>query len=486
MVRKRKSSQSILKNRRYIFPTKKFISTTLPYVNSKPHIGHAFEFILGDVIARYYRKLLQPENVIFNVGVDEHGIKVQQAAEAAGKDPQDYCDELADLWIDFCSKFQISYDSFYRTSSSLHKKRSIQYFNDLKESPDTLYKKNYTGKYCVGCETFKTDKEIIDNRCEIHGTELQTLSEENWFLNLHKFAPNIKDILVDKSLSQELKNTIQDFKEISVTRQNVDWAVQLGDNTSLYVWEEALKNYVFAAGYPNKTDFLEYWENALIICGKDNLKFQAYVLQALCLANGIPQNKEVLVHGTILDMHGKKMSKTVGNVIDPIEQLEKFGISPLRFYFFGQLITFGDSSYAEIDVIDFWNSRVVDVWGNLLSRALHLIDLKQIDIIPSDQRHQLEISQKYKALDQLFEEYSFRTFTRTLFEYTTNLNKRISIEKPYAKDCQDPQRILSEIYHELVILESYYSLIIPEYELITQDALKNKRKVILFKKLEEI
>jgi methionyl-tRNA synthetase len=206
----------------------------LPYINSKPHVGHLYEFIIADVLSRFYKGFLGNDNVRFNVGVDEHGIKVQQAAKAAGLTPEAYCENLARTWLEFCQKFSIDYDSFYRTSDVVHESKSIEFFERLKRK-GLVYLKPYTGHYCIGCEAFITPKEIVNNKCPIHGTELKELSEENYFLNIGKWRNEITTRLTEPRYEEELKGNKEGFEEISVTRTNVDWAIQLGNGHSLYV-----------------------------------------------------------------------------------------------------------------------------------------------------------------------------------------------------------------------------------------------------------
>lgn len=454
-------------------------------MNSKPHIGHAFEFIIADIIARHARAKKQ---VFFNVGIDEHGIKVQQAAERENLDPQIYCNKLAEDWKRFCSWFEISYDNFYRTTDDAHKELTVRIFQDF-ITRDFCYKDIYKGKYCIGCETFITEKEVVDNKCPIHQTELQDLNEENYFFKLSYFRDRIKDILANNNLSKELKAQAENFNEISITRKNVDWGVKIpGSDDTLYVWFEALLNYCLALtlAYPNKKEWEEFWSNSLIICGPDNLKFQAYILQAINLALDLPQNKEVLVHSVILDDKGKKMSKTVGNVVDPFEQSLIYGVSPVRFYLGLGLSTTGQANYSETDLINLWNSQIVDGLGNSIARVLHLIDIKGIDINePLNETYQQFLNVKESRLDFCLEHYHLNDLRDELNDFVTYINRRINDEKPFSKDCKNPEAILNECYHGLKLICKYYSYIIPSYTQAFFQAFEGKKKVILFNKLEK-
>lgn len=422
--------------------------------------------------------------MFFNTGLDQHGQKIYlKSIELGYKSPQDFCDELTLKWKEFYKVFQIDYDNFYLTTSFTHKKNVIRFFEEIKY---LLYTKEYHGKYCVGCESIKTEKEISDGKCLIHNTELVDIAEENTFFPLKKFAKQIEDILVNKSLSLELSNLLKEDYDLSITRKNVKWAVELNEDETIYVWFEALLNYIFAIKfYEDRNYFNSFWENSLIICGKDNLKFQAYILQAMLLSNEIHQNEQILVHGTILDEKGSKMSKSLGNVIDPIEQKEKYGVSPLKYYLVFGLSTYDDSKYSESDLVSLWNTDIVNGIGNLISRTLHLIDIK--GIIPDVTKLSKESIDNNEtivlSIDKAFTEYKFDEVRNILNSNISVINKRFQDEKPYGKDCVDYERILTEIYYHTKILVNYYRIILKEYSKDFDDAFINNKKIILFKPL---
>lgn len=460
----------------------KYITTTLPYLNSTPHIGHCFEFVLADVIAEFHRF---KGKVIFNVGVDEHGQKVYQKAIDEGyQSTQDYCDNLSEKWVEFCDLLKINFDNFYRTSDPQHAKDVLRYYNEIKEH---IFTKTYKGNYCVGCEAFVTDKDAINGQCPTHLIPLIATEEENKFFALSKFSADILDILVDKTKSPELNNLLKDEFDLSITRQNVQWGIKTGDGDVFYVWFEALLNYIFAIGYyEDREIFNRYWENSIIICGKDNLKFQAYILQALLLANDVPQTSEVLVHGTILDERGVKMSKTLGNVIDPVEQVQKFGLDPLRYYLTFGLNTYTDSKYSEEELTQKWNSEIVKGLGNLISRLLHLVDIKGVkpNIDDLDVLHKAGIYDWVDHIKNAFEAYNFHKVQQLLNHRIGVLNKRIADEKPYDKDCPNPEKILNEIYWELKAIIPFYKIVLKDHAELLDDAFVENKKIIIFKELK--
>ena len=364
-----------------IAETNTFITTTLPYVNSSPHIGHAFEFILGDAITKWH-KLTQ--NTHFNIGLDEHGLKVWEKSQELGITPEQHIENLTTIWKEFCEKFGIEYDSFYKTSDPSHHEKVKIIWNRFVEKGE-IYKAPYKGKYCKGCESDKQDSDLVDGRCTDHPTtELILVEEENYFFRLSdhsesltKWIENNPSFLEPSNKLQELKNLIINSKDISIsrTKEKCPWGVAVpnDDTQVIYVWFDALLNYIFAAGY--LTDNFN-WNDVIQLCGPDNLRFQAVIFQAFLESEGIKKSDKLLVHGTILDKNGHKISKTLGNVIDPIEQLEKYGLEPIRYYALAGLNTYSNSSWNEDDLKNIWNAEIVNDWGNLLSRVLHLVDIK--------------------------------------------------------------------------------------------------------------
>lgn len=483
--------------------SKHFISTTLPYLNiirdgdkvSICHIGHIFEFVLADVIVRFKRNKHGSENVIFNIGVDEHGQKIEvKALEEGFNNPQDYCDIYARQWKELCNTFHISYNNFYRTTSKEHKEGVLKYYEGIKKY---LYEKDYVGKYCVGCEAYITDKEIIDNKCPVHGYELNETSEKNTFFELSGFG-GILNVLIDKTRSAELENlideTITNKIDLSITRKSLNWGVDTGNGDVFYVWAEALVNYVIASGlYNNPNEFLDYWKNSLIICGKDNLKFQAFILQALLVANNIPQTKQVLVHGTVLDANKQKMSKSLGNIVDPIDIVNKYGIDPLRYYLFFGLSTFKDSAFDEKELINVWNSDVVNGLGNLIARTLHLIDFRKVNtsekyitsyLDGDGLEFALNLTRTEHEVETLFNDFQFQQLRLKLNEIVGNLNARINNERPFDVKNENYHDILIEIYLTLRIVIPYYQYVLTDHSNDIYNGFEEKKKVILFKRIE--
>ncbi len=497
-----------------------YISTTLPYINSKPHIGHAFEFVIADFLNRYYnakhttiptKKLKKnlEENFkkeyvsFFNTGVDEHGQKVFQKAIEEGLKPQEYCNNMAKKWENFCNYFGIRFNNFYRTSSKKHKELSQDYLYKIKKY---IFQKQYNGKYCMGCESFKTEKEIKNNKCDLHNNvELQDISETNFFFDLSKFKKiAIDDILVNKNLFSELKSIIANFDEISISRENVEWGIPIPfSNQTMYVWFEALLNYIFAIGYnpalSGFLDFSEMWKNSLIVCGKDNLKFQAFILPAILKADEIKPPYKVLVHGMILDKEGVKMSKSLGNVIDPIEQSEKYGINALRYYFLSGLNTFQDSNFSEQDLINKYNNDLANNLGNLISRVFSLDEkinrdasmhclLNDFDSIVFISPFLIEVKKEIeRAQHELEINFNIKNSFVILNNLISKANKYYTEQKPFDKKSTNTKEILIELIYLFELIAPFYESVCPGYTNSIDGLLKNNtnKNKILFPKISE-
>lgn len=469
-----------------------FITTTLPYANSTPHVGHCLEFVQGDALSKYFK---QKTDVIFNIGLDEHGLKIHQAAQDTKTSAQDFVDNIAVKWYDFCNLLEINPDKFYRTSNITHHQKVKKYWLDLLENK-YIYKKSYVGKYCVGCEEFKTETSLVNGKCSTHTTlELQEISEENWFLDLKRFAPSIlkyveenEKFLKPVSKRNELINLIKNTEDLSISRRRdlLPWGVEVpNDKTqTIYVWFEALLNYIFACG--------EYeWNNGrktIQLCGPDNLKFQALIWQGILSANSNRFSDHILVHGTILDEKGNKMSKSVGNVIDPVDQIKKYGINAVRYYILKGLNTYSDSNWSEKDLIELYNNDLANGYGNLLSRVLHLVDKSKIECIEPSTEFTFALNKQIEEIDGHWNNFEISQALVKTFDIVNFGNKYIDIHKPWLKESIESGNhveVISNLYFLLKVVIAYYEPVLSKEkhkEII--EAIKNKKKHIAFQKIE--
>ncbi len=477
-----------------------FLTCTLPYVNSTPHMGHAFEFILGDVIAR---KLRKNNEVIFNIGLDEHGLKVWEKANELGITPEEHIENMTDLWLDFCDKFNISYDNFYKTSSPSHHVdvKTIWYRMAYK---GLIYKKPYKGLYCKGCEAVKTGKDLINGRCLDHNSDgfIIEIEEDNWFFALSDFKEVIKKYIIDNpefltptSKRDELLNILEDTEDISISRlkENCPWGIEVpGDpKQNIYVWFDALLNYIFAAGFltPNFN-----WDNVIQVCGPDNIRFQGIMFQGFLAALGIPFTGKLLVHGTILDGDGKKMSKSLGNTVDPMEQLEKYGVDAVRYYAAACINNYHNASWKEDDLVNRFNADICDGYGNLVARITHLMEKNYPTDGLKDQYRYTDNADFAQALDPMLEIYEECWLSYDINGAFTALNHIVKFgnsfineTKPWLyKTEKEIWPILACVGYLLHKVTDAYSIIFPDKCGEIRIALTQHKKIVAFTKLNKI
>ncbi|MDD5738555.1 MAG: methionine--tRNA ligase [Candidatus Pacebacteria bacterium] len=357
-----------------------YLTTPIYYVNSVAHLGHAYTTLAIDVLTRYYREL--GKDVFFLTGTDEHGAKIFEAAQKAGKTPQGFCDEVSSLFKKAWGNLNIGYSYFIRTTDKNHEEKVAEFLTILKDK-GFLYEGEYAGKYCVGCEKFVTEKDLVDGKCPDHKCEPQDVAEENWFFKLRQLLPKIQELIEsDKILirpenakSEVLGVIKQGIDDISISRKNVSWGIKLpwDESQTIYVWVDALLNYWTVLQNFNKTEF---WPADLHLVGRDILKFHCIMWPALLLAyykeGAIDQlPKQIFCHG-YFTIDGQKMSKTIGNVIDPNNLIKKYGIDATRYLLLTQF-PFGNDGDVSLGRLDEkYNSDLASGLGNLTARVITL------------------------------------------------------------------------------------------------------------------
>lgn len=376
-----------------------YLTTTLPYVNAKPHVGFALEIIQADAIARYHQGM--GEEVFFNTGTDEHGKKIYEKAIEEGKDPQAYTDEYAAKFDGLKQALNLSYNHFIRTTDPHHKQAAQELWRRCQEN-GFIEKGIYKAKYCVGCELEKSDSDLVEGKCPLHpNNEIELIEEENYFF---KFSdPRIQqallshmdkyaDFVVPAHRQKEIRNFVagglQDFS-ISRLKDKMPWGVEVPNDPQhvMYVWFDALTNYISTIGWPfdsaqdkppgsaqgKPSDFEKYWGTkdsplAIQIAGKDNLRQQSSMWQAMLFAGDLPLTRQILIHGFITS-GGQKMSKSLGNVIDPLEYSEKYGTDALRYYLLAKVSPFEDSDFTKEKFEEVYKSDLQNGLGNLVARV---------------------------------------------------------------------------------------------------------------------
>ena len=373
-----------------------YITTTLPYVNADPHLGFALEIIQADVIARYRRAL--GDEVFFNTGTDEHGLKIYRKAQEQGKDAQAYTDEYAAKFDKLKQALNLTYNAFIRTTDKNHKAAAQEFWRRCLKNGD-IYKKNYQVKYCVGCELEKTESELVEGKCPLHpGAELESISEENYFFRFSKYQePLLKlykdrpDFVLPEWRLKEITNFVaaglEDFS-ISRLKAKMPHGVAVPDDAEqvMYVWFDALINYISTLGWPSSAkatdgkpdNFKEFWPG-MQVAGKDNLRQQSAMWQAMLMSAQLPNSQQILIHGFITSA-GQKMSKSIGNVADPYELVAKYGTDAVRYYLLAEIPPFEDGDFTIEKFKARYNGDLANGLGNLVARVSTLLEKDSIEL----------------------------------------------------------------------------------------------------------
>ncbi len=366
-----------------------YITTTLPYVNAEPHMGHALEFVRADIIARF--KEGQGYDVFFNTGTDEHGQKLFESAKEAGMDVNDFVNQNAQTFKGILPKLgMMDSINFIRTTDEKHIKAVEEFWKRVYDR-GFIYKKNYKTKYCVGCEENKTESELENGRCPIHpNRDVEDREEENYFFKFSEFGDKLLELYdkVEKEgrsfvvpgfrlneMREFIKGGLQDFS-ISRLKSNMSWGVPVpGDpDHVMYVWFDALVNYISTLGWPDGENFEKFWVNGTPVqyCGKDNTRFQSVMWQAMLIAAGVPNSHTIVVNGFITGEGGVKMSKSLGNAVNPLDIIEEYGTDALRYFLAREVASFEDSPFTIERFKNSYNSGLANGLGNLVSRILKM------------------------------------------------------------------------------------------------------------------
>ena len=422
-----------------LMATKKFyLTTTLPYVNAPPHIGFALEIVQADAIARYHRDVLK-EEVFFNTGTDEHGVNIYRRALEEEKDPQAYADEYAAKFDRLKRALNLSYTNFTRTTDPHHVAAAQEFWRRCDKNGD-IYKKNYEIKYCTGCELEKTDSELVDGRCPLHPTKtIEIINEENYFFRFSKYQKPLlelyasrPDFVLPAHRLTEIRNFVEgglvDFS-ISRLKSKMPWGIPVpGDlEQVMYVWFDALINYISTLGWPeDETKFNEFWPG-IQLAGKDNLRQQSAIWQAMLISAGLPNSKQILIHGFITS-GGEKMSKSLGNVVDPFSIVEKYGTDALRYFLLKEISTFGDGDFTIERFEEVYNADLANGLGNLVSRVMKMAVMAKIVIPDWDAAKVVRANPK---ISRLMEEYQLDTVIYSIWEKISWADAMIQKTEPF-------------------------------------------------------
>jgi methionyl-tRNA synthetase len=424
-----------------------YVTTPIFYPNAELHLGHAYVVTVCDILARYHR--LMGDQTYFLTGADENTSKVIKAAEALGKDPRRHLDDVVSSFQDLFTELESSHDQFIRTSDEkAHWPGAVKMWNKLVEKGD-IEKRSYAGLYCPSCEAFYTEKDLVDGKCPQHYIELETIQEENYFFLLSRYTEEIKKKIESGELSiipETRKNEImsllnEGLQDVSFSRprSKTPWGIPVpGDDSQvMYVWCDALSNYISALGYgtEDESGYETFWPANVHVLGKDILRFHAAIWPGMLLSAGVKLPKNLLVTGLILS-EGKKMSKSLGNAIAPKELIEEYGVEALRFYFAKEISLFEDGELNRESFKASYNANLANGIGNLTSRVLKMAEthLSEPVIIPEENK---VWSDEYV---QALESFNLKKAMDIVFEKITSIDQEIQDTQPFKLVKTDPEQ----------------------------------------------
>lgn len=473
----------------------RYITTTLPYVNSDPHIGFALEIIAADAIARYWR--LMGHEVFFTTGTDEHGQKIAEKATESGKNVQEYVDHYAGEFKKLKDILNLSYDNFIRTTDAQHKHAAQEIWRRCAAKGD-IYKKKYSGLYCVGDEMFLRESDLVNGRCPNHpNMEPVMIEEENYFFALSKYQEAILSYLKNPSVIvppwrreeaiRFVQNGLEDFS-ISREKSRLSWGVPVPDDNEqvMYVWFDALTNYISTLGWAgaDEANFEKFWSNGttLQLAGKDQIRFQSIMWQGMLMSADVAPTDHVMYHGFITS-GGQKMSKSLGNVISPFEMVTRYGTEATRYLLTRHVHPFDDSDLTWEKMDEYYTANLVNGVGNLASRIMKMAETHleapvarpEMNSFPPDYT---------TALDA----YELQTAGDYIWKKVGELDERIATTEPFKLVKTDPDAakvIIAELATELYLIGRLLNPFMPETSrIIKESVLANKKPETLFPRLE--
>ena len=452
-----------------------YITTSIAYTNAPPHIGFALELIQADVLARYHRLL--GENTFFLTGTDEHGQKIEKAAKEAKKPPEEFTNKISEKFKELTKVLDISNDDFIRTTDKKKHWPTVEnIWKELEKNGD-IYKKKYKGLYCVGCEAFIKEKDLIDGKCSNHQKEPELIEEENYFFKLSKYSERVKNAIESNEINivparrkSEIINFIKEgIEDISISRskENLGWGIPVpGDKDQvIYVWFEALLNYLYPKGR---------WPADVHCIGKDIFRFHALLWSAILFALNLPLPKNILVHGFIT-VDGQKMSKSLGNIVDPFKLVKKYGVDSVRYFFLREIPSTEDGDFTYEKFEERYNADLAKGLGNLVARILKLSE--GVEFSNEKQDFVDQVREKYT---KAFDGFKFNEVLILIWELISYCDKLIEEEKPWEKG---KEKIIGDLLFLIDQVAKLLQPFLPETSEKILKQLKTKKTEPLFPRI---
>ncbi|NMC05930.1 MAG: methionine--tRNA ligase [Candidatus Lokiarchaeota archaeon] len=414
-----------------------YVTTPIYYVNDSPHVGSAYTTIAADIIARFYRLL--DYDVFFLTGTDEHGQKLEDASKAAGMAPKQFADKVVLTFKEAWQQLAISNDHFVRTTDDYHQEFCKWIYSKMKDNGD-IYKGNYEGLYCVGCEKFVKDIDLVDGLCPLHKKAPEHLKEESYFFRLSRYQKELlefyeknPDFIAPGFRKHEIINRVQEgLNDLSISRTSITWGIPIpGDPAHvMYVWIDALSNYVSVLGYPGPK-YEKFWPADVHLIGKDIAWFHMVIWPAMLMSAGLPLPKKVFAHG-FWTVDGQKMGKALGNIVRPLEMKERYGIDTFRYYLFSKAQFGQDNDFSEKELVEVLNTELANDFGNLINRVIVLVQNYFGGVVPvpaTPPGEEVEFQARFHVLDQVrraYMDFDFSMVLKTLWDLLRYMNKCIT------------------------------------------------------------
>ena len=438
-----------------------YLTNAIAYVNAAPHIGHALEAVQGDAITRYHREILG-EETRFLVGTDEHGTKIAQTAEAQGKTPQELADENSRLFEELHGRFNTAHDDFIRTTSDRHKKGAQKIWK-LIEAAGKFYEKEYEGLYCTGCEAFLPEKNLVEGKCPIHLRAPEVVREKNIFFKLSEYTEVLREKILSGEFDIQPQSRRNEFlalldeglQDVSFSRpkSSLSWGIEVPghEDQVMYVWCDALTNYLTALGFAEEDELVnKFWPADVHLIGKDILRFHCGIWPAMLMAAGLPIPKAVWAHGFITS-EGQKMSKSLGNVVSPLELLDEWGADPVRYYLLREIPTGDDGDYSRERFEVVYQDELQNTLGNLIRRVGAMTDRYLEGKVPeATSAMGTGVAEAWEAYHQYMKHFNIKMAIESLLNLARQANAYVEENKPWEIAKTGDAKRLAEVLGDLL------------------------------------